>query len=160
VCIHYSHTPPQVFISRLNRFLEENKPPGFQVLRRWELGLDERPQQRRRRQEPPGLTYVAPKGYKGLEFPVLGGDNPCEHCKCTPCVIELPPDFLLGSGAPHIRNKHKRYPLYRRFWSLMDAIGLWRHPEYHMLTTVQHLIVTRKTLHLIMRYMYMFIHVK
>ena len=129
MCIRYSHTPPLVFISKLNRFLEENKPPGFQVLRRWEMG-SEPPQPKCRQREPSGLSSVAPKGYKGLEFPILGGENSCEHCKCTPCVIQQPPDFLVGSGVPHLRNKQRRYSLYRRFWSLMDAIGLWRHPEY------------------------------
>ena len=132
MCIHYNSTPPHAFISRLNRFLEENKPPGFEVVREWDQ--EPRPLQpsppKRRRRVPPGPSGVAPKGYKGLEFPILGGEHPCDHCKCTPCVIELPPDFLVGASAAHIRNKYKRYPLYRQFWSFFEAIGLWRHPEY------------------------------
>ena len=29
-------TPPQVFVSRLNRFIRENQPPNFTVQLRWD----------------------------------------------------------------------------------------------------------------------------
>ena len=75
---------------------------------------------------------VPPKGYMD-GFPSLGGEEehpPCPHCFCGPCVIEMPPDFLMGSSAPHERNREQRYKLYQKFWRLMGGLGLWKHASY------------------------------
>ena len=75
---------------------------------------------------------VPPKGYRD-GFPSLGGEEehpPCPHCFCGPCVIEMPPDFLMGSSAPHERNREQRYKLYQKFWRLMGELGLWKHAPY------------------------------
>ena len=45
---------------------------------------------------------VLPTLHKKVTRASVFGGNPCEHFKCTPCVVELPPNFLVGSGAPHI----------------------------------------------------------
>ena len=73
---------------------------------------------------------VPPKGYDSAEFPELGSSHPCPHCFCSPCVIVLPPDFLVGSSTPHLRNQTKRFSLYKRFWGLLKDLGLWRYPQY------------------------------
>ena len=44
--------------------------------------------------------------------PTLDGLGRCPHCFCNPCVIASPPTFLVGSATAHIRNAHKRFPLY------------------------------------------------
>ena len=34
--VEYRQTPPQVFVSRMNKFIQENQPPNFTVRLRWE----------------------------------------------------------------------------------------------------------------------------
>lgn len=50
-----------------------------------------------------GNSGFAPqKGYKD-GFPSFGGDDQhslCPHCSCGPCVIKMPPDFLVGPQPP------------------------------------------------------------
>ena len=73
-----------------------------------------------------GYSSEAPK-------PQLTGDDGlggCPHCLCDPCVISLPPDFLVGRGSPHLRNVEKRYTLYRKFWRMFTDMKLWGHPVY------------------------------
>ena len=77
-----------------------------------------------------GTGSVPPKGYDSAEFPQVGGSSLCPYCFCTPCVISLPPNFLEGSSAPHIRNQSKRFTLYKHFWGLLKDVGVWRHPPY------------------------------
>ena len=75
---------------------------------------------------------VPPKGYRD-RFPSLGGEEerpPCPHCFGGPCVVEMPPDFLMGSSAPHESNREQRYKLYQTFWRLMGDLGLWKHAPY------------------------------
>ena len=72
-----------------------------------------------------------PKGYRHTrDHPVLRGQNFCRYCFCSPCVIELPPDFLRGYCSPHPGNDEKRYRLYRLFWGLLNTLGVWRDDEY------------------------------
>ena len=71
-----------------------------------------------------------PYGYSASPYPSVGGPEPCPHCFCSPCVINNPPTFLVGSCPPDIRNSSKRYPLYRKFWRVLREIGLWRHEPY------------------------------
>ena len=54
----------------------------------------------------------------------------CPECFQSPCVILNPPTFLKGSCAPHARNVHKRYALYRRFYTYLKTLGLWRSSRY------------------------------
>lgn len=68
-------------------------------------------------------------GYSGIK-PVLNAPSRCPHCYCSPCVVVLQPDFLVGSAVADRRNAHKRYPLYRKFWRVLNQLGLWRHDEY------------------------------
>ena len=82
-----------------------------------------------------GTIGIRPLGYSGNQpFPVLGGsgDPVCPHCLCRPCIIQQPPDFLVGSSAPYNGNCVYRFRLYRRFWRLLQQIGLWMHEEYLM----------------------------
>ena len=69
-------------------------------------------------------------GYSDSAPPTLGGDDKCPHCLCTPCVVSTSPSFLEGRAAPDDRNAHKRFPLYRKFWRVMNELGVWRHEEY------------------------------
>ena len=82
----------------------------------------------------PNRGCVPPKGYSSDGgFPSLGGDNennPSPHCFCGPCIVEMPPDFLVGSSTPHARNREQRYKLYRKFWQTLKQLGLWQHPSY------------------------------
>ena len=74
------------------------------------------------------------KGYQsGSSVPFIASledHDTCRQCLCKPCIIELPPDFLVGRGPPHIRNQEKRYKLYRKFWSLLGSLGFWRDQRY------------------------------
>ena len=71
-----------------------------------------------------------PYGYNSSPYPLVGGLEPCPHCFCSPCVVNNPPTFLVGSCPADIRNASKRYLLYRKFWRLLKDIGLWRHEPY------------------------------
>lgn len=75
-----------------------------------------------------------PRGYTSdTPWPQLTGDDGlggCPHCLCNPCVVSMPPDFLVGRGPPHLRNVEKRYTLYRKFWRMFTDIQLWGHPVY------------------------------
>ena len=59
----------------------------------------------------------------------IDGPERCPHCFCSPCVVTLPPTFLVGSAPPNLRNAHKIYPLYRKFWRVCRDIGVWKHRE-------------------------------
>ena len=41
-----------------------------------------------------------------------------------------PPAFLVGSASDDARNAHKRFPLYQKFWRVLNQLGVWRHEEY------------------------------
>ena len=72
-----------------------------------------------------------PRGYRHQRvYPIIRGESHCPHCFCTPCVIEMPPDFLQGSASPHPANDEKRYRLYRLFWRTLNDLGVWRDDEY------------------------------
>ena len=62
--------------------------------------------------------------------PTLGGTSNCPHCFCSPCVTSRPLTFLVGRAAEDARNAHKRYPLYRKFWRVLNDLGVWRHDQY------------------------------
>ena len=72
-----------------------------------------------------------PRGYKNSpSAPVLHGLNHCHECLCSPCIVQLPPDFLRGSCGPHPANANKRFRLYKLFWGLLKDVGVWRAEEY------------------------------
>jgi hypothetical protein len=72
-----------------------------------------------------------PNGYRqSRDYPVIRGQNFCRYCLCSPCVIDLPPDFLGRYCSPHPANDEKRYRLYRLFWGLLNSLGVWRDDEY------------------------------
>ena len=63
----------------------------------------------------------------------LGG---CLYCLCKPCVISMPPEFLVGREPPHLRNVEKRYNLYRNFWSCGDILCTWaKSRQLHLFST-------------------------
>ena len=62
--------------------------------------------------------------------PILDGGSRCPHCFCRPCIIASPPVFLVGSASADARNAHKHFPLYRKFWRVLNELGMWRHEEY------------------------------
>ena len=80
------------------------------------------------------IILLVLKGYSsGSAIPLLASledCNTCCHCLCKPCIIELPPNFLVGSGPPHLRNQEKRFKLYRQFWKLLGSLGLWQDERY------------------------------
>lgn len=72
-----------------------------------------------------------PRGYReNARVPVLRGENHCPHCLCSPCVIQLPPDFLRGSCGPHPANDEKRHCLYKMYWKVLKDLGVWGDEEY------------------------------
>ena len=60
----------------------------------------------------------------------LGGTSNCPHYFCSLCVTSRPLTFLVGRAAEDARNAHKRYPLYRKFWRVLNDLGVWRHDQY------------------------------
>ena len=67
-------------------------------------------------------------GYVDVQ-PTLNGVGRCPYCFCAPCVTVLHPTFLTGRAAADLRNAHKCYPLYRKFWCVLNELGLWRHDQ-------------------------------
>ena len=45
-------------------------------------------------------------------------------------MIANPPSFVVGRAAMNAHNAHKRYPLYRKFWRVLNELGVWRHERY------------------------------
>ena len=75
-----------------------------------------------------------PRGYTPeAPWPQLtndDGDGGCSHCFCTPCVMSMPPDFLVGHGPSHLRNVEKRHTLYWKLWGMFSDVMLLGHPLY------------------------------
>ena len=70
-------------------------------------------------------THCSLKGYiQWGHYPVLGGNNACQHCFCSPHIIQNPPAFLLRCTATHLANNSKQFELYRKFWKRLRDIGL------------------------------------
>ena len=57
-------------------------------------------------------------------------DNQCPSCYCRPCVTANVPHWLGAGAAPSDRNSGLRKIRYRKFWTLLDRLGAWRHPLY------------------------------
>ena len=125
-----------IFVAGLSHYIRENwQPPNFIVQLRWvKLAEEQRPPS----QTPSAETYPYgsdrvimyiiilwhgfsvsddtfpsyPKGYRQSQtrdYPVLRGQNFCRYCLCSPCVIDLPPDFLCGYCSPHPANDEKQH---------------------------------------------------
>ena len=72
-----------------------------------------------------------PRGYQSSpHVPVLRGDDYCQHCLCSPCIINVPPDYLRDRCGPHPANDEKRHRLYGLFWRTLKDLGVWRDEEY------------------------------
>ena len=61
---------------------------------------------------------------------VLRALGHCPDCLYTPCINTFPPDFLKGACDAHPANAEKHHGLYRKFWGLLNDLGVWRDPEY------------------------------
>ena len=76
------------------------------------------------------VEVVLGNGYRIYGYtdvaPILDGRSKCPYCFCRPS----PPAFLVGSASDDARNAHKRFPLYRKFWRVLNQLGMWRHEEY------------------------------
>ena len=150
--IEYKQTPPQAFVARTNRYIQESQLPRLTVQLRWVRLEEDEPESHSESQQQQGTstainpvndsmyqttffpsdTYPShPYGYKeSRNCPVLRGQDSCPYCLCSPCVIMLPPDFLCGACGPHPTNDEKWYRLYRSFWRLLNSLGVWRDEEY------------------------------
>ena len=155
ITVEYTRTPPQVFISKLRQFCTENRDPhGCHMSLHWvkapEPPAEEEKEQLQERLQGNGrdahkqktnftlnpvflccTVYAHPRGYRtSPRCPALRAEGHCPDCLCTPCIITVPPDFLKGSCNAHPVNAEKRHGLYRKFWGLLNDLGVWRDPEY------------------------------
>ncbi|XP_064397775.1 uncharacterized protein LOC135344493 [Halichondria panicea] len=121
---------PSDWVDRLNDFLRNNQPSGnrtVQLTLNATLALDTHSDDSEPQEEYPHHV----RGYQhNPATPVLRGIDHCIHCLCSPCVIQLPPDFLRGSCGPHPANDEKRHQLYRKFWRLLNTLRVWVDDEY------------------------------
>ena len=77
------------------------------------------------------LFPLHPREYRNiLIIPVLREVDYCPHCLCHPCVILIPPDFLVGTCGPHPAIDERRHRLYRKFWRLLLDLGVWNDEDY------------------------------
>ena len=92
-----------------------------------------RGQRRKRPRVPPGPSHPTQQATQpptSSSEPCTSYDLQCPECLQVPCIVEKPPTFLKGSGVADIGNVHKRYKLYRKFWSYLQKQGLWNEPRY------------------------------
>ena len=82
-------------------------------------------QGRKRPRVPPGSMSARPTTTVSSTSQV----SQCLECLQSPCVIQKPP-FLKSSGMADIGNAHKRYSLYRKFWTYLQRQGLWKDSQY------------------------------
>ena len=61
---------------------------------------------------------------------LLGGSNSCQHCFCSPHIIQNPPAFLLRCLAARLANNSEQFELHSQFRKLLRDIGLWQHPGH------------------------------
>ena len=45
-------------------------------------------------------------------------------------MTSRPLTFLVGRAAENARNAHKMYPPYRKFWKVLNDLGVWWHDQY------------------------------
>lgn len=65
------------------------------------------------------------------------GDQPtCPHCFLIPCVTTHRQGWLLEQKPPRPSNNKIRKKMYKKFWSVMEYRGAWRHPMYIRKKTV------------------------
>ena len=60
-------------------------------------------------------------------YPVLGGNNACQHCFCSPHTesSSIHPPLLC---CEHLANNSEEFELYKKFWKWLWDIGWWQHP--------------------------------
>ena len=59
-------------------------------------------------------------------------ESACDYCLQHPCVT-LAADrkpFMMAHGPPRPQNVSKRYKMYREYYRVLKAIGLWRDDRY------------------------------
>ena len=59
-----------------------------------------------------------------------GDSEECVLCSCSPCVTSVKQQWLRHGQDAHKRNSGIRKKLYRKFWSMLNTRGAWRHPLY------------------------------
>ena len=78
---------------------------------------------------PVGYFPSHPRGYReNPRYPVLRGPDHCHHCLCTPCVIQLPPDFSVGQLVlirPMMRRGSGSTASFGRYWVTLGC-GMMR----------------------------------
>lgn len=79
---------------------------------------------------PTPSQHLPPQPHAGPSTNTTPTTHRCPECLQTPCVVLDPPPFLKGSGYPDTNNAHKRYNLYKKFWSHLNKKNLWHEPEY------------------------------
>lgn len=58
------------------------------------------------------------------------GTQECASCFCSPCVTDVRQQWLGNGQKAHSRNSGIRKRLYRKYWSMINTRGAWRHPLY------------------------------
>ena len=57
-----------------------------------------------------------------------GGSEECVFCFCSPCVTSVRQKWLRCGQNARKRNSRIRKKLDRKFWSMLNKRGAWRHP--------------------------------
>ena len=57
-----------------------------------------------------------------------GGSEECVFCFCSPCVTSVRQQWLRCEQDARKRNSGIRKKLDRKFWSMLNKRGAWRHP--------------------------------
>ena len=65
-----------------------------------------------------------------------GGSEECIFCFCSPCVPSVRQHWIEHGQDAHKRNCGIRKKLYRKFWSMLNMRGAWRHPLYGRKTAI------------------------
>ena len=57
-------------------------------------------------------------------------EGECPHCFCSPCVTKHRQSWLGNGQKKCKRNANLRKTIYKRFWSMLDRRGAWKHSRY------------------------------
>ena len=143
--MHYGgRQPPQAFVARLNRFLQESRPVGFSLSIKWMEDESVCPPPKRRhtggKQLDPAavlaltiLTFTyADRHIRGITpYWVNPLTKPTALTVCAHVCGGTAPDVLVGSSATDLNNVSKQYSLYRKFWALLSYLRQTAHYIKH-----------------------------
>ena len=73
-------------------------------------------------------VQVSVQGHEESEWD--GGGEECVFRFCSPCVASVRQQWLGHGQDIHKRNSGIRKKLCRKFWSMLNTRGAWRHPSY------------------------------